>query len=269
MYYIQWIVRKVPRRKQKGNLFLSLYQAVVYLGLPLFLRKGAACIRESGGLFSWISADCPFASFFILPWLARNCPFLKYQLNPKMAWMETNKLSKLKYHGFFLLRGVGENNRRIKQTCVEHPPRKRLIYSDTLLAYTYSWHFLMTCDSHLTFWLQEKSKHSKLFKGWNVLEGYVNTYDKWSLTIQLCCFCSEGCCHLVCPLLQGFPVLGIGPLTQPRLHGPGAAGGALGANLQFHTCKKSTYFLMNSCGTYALFQKSLIWPLEVPKAYDS
>ena len=33
-------------RKQKGNL--SLYQAVVYLECPLFLRKGAAFIRESG-----------------------------------------------------------------------------------------------------------------------------------------------------------------------------------------------------------------------------
>ena len=73
---VQWIVRKVPCRKQKGNLSLSLYQAAVYLECPLFLRKGAVCVRESGGLFSWISADCPFVSFFILPWLAGNCPFL-------------------------------------------------------------------------------------------------------------------------------------------------------------------------------------------------
>ena len=74
---IQWIVPKTPHRKQKGNQFLSLSQVVAYLECPPFLRKGPACIRDSGGLFSWISADCPFVSFFILTWLAGNCPSSK------------------------------------------------------------------------------------------------------------------------------------------------------------------------------------------------
>ena len=47
----------------------------IFRALPYLFSPGLETVW-SGGLFSWISADCPFVSFFILPWLAGNCPFL-------------------------------------------------------------------------------------------------------------------------------------------------------------------------------------------------
>lgn len=71
--FAQWLVRKVPFRKHKGNLSLSLYRAIFYLSAFIFYYAGS--FGESGALFCYIAILFPFLSKFCIGfhiWVNRN-----------------------------------------------------------------------------------------------------------------------------------------------------------------------------------------------------